>query len=129
MRKLTVALVLLAVLLLGQHRPAAAQTPTAGFSFTVPAGWNLLALPAGTNLSGVAGPLYTWQPGDTSYEVIQPSRGTKNGLGYWVYYPAPTKVTLAAGSMATMQLSMSAGQWAMLGAPSGMLGEAHITGI
>ena len=82
-------------------------------------GWNLVALPAGTNLSGLAGPLYTWQAGDTGYETIQLSQGTKTGLGYWAYVPARTTLTLAAGSNTSTQISLPAGQWDMIGDPSG----------
>jgi hypothetical protein len=65
---------------------------------TFPAGWNLVSFPAGTNHSNVQGPLYTLQAGDTSYEVIQPSQGTKNGVDCWVYLAAPTSITLGAGT-------------------------------
>lgn len=119
MAKLAIAVFALALIVLGSGGHALAQTPTPPQTVTYAAGWNLVAFPAGTSLAGIQGSLYTWQPGDTSYEIVQPSQGAKNGLGYWVYFPSKTTVTLAAGSNATMQVTLPAGQWAMLGDPSG----------
>jgi hypothetical protein len=118
-RKLVIPRIALVLLLPGPGGHARAQTPPAGMGIEFSAGWNVVSLPAGTNLSGVQGPLYTLQPGDTSYEAVQPSQGTKNGVGYWAYFPAPTLIYLGAGSTAPMQVSLPAGQWVMLGDPSG----------
>lgn len=129
LQKLTIALVVLVGFLLSQHHPAAAQTPTAGLSIAFPAGWNLVSFPAGTSLSSLPGPLYTLQPGDTNYEVVQPSQGSKNGVGYWAYFAAPTTLILGAGSTASMQVALPPRQWAMLGNPSGGSEFAKISGI
>ena len=107
------------LLVLGRGGFARAQAPTAPQTFTYSAGWHLAAFPSGTNLSAITGPLYTWQPGDTSYETVQPSQGAKNGLGYWAYFASPTTITLAAGSNTPTQLNLPAGQWAIAGDPSG----------
>lgn len=129
MRKLVATMVILLAFLLSADRIAQAQTPIAGLSIAFPAGWNLVSIPAGTNLSSLPGPLYTLQPGDTSYEVIQPSQGSKNGVGYWAYFAAPTTLTLGAGSTASMQVALPPRQWAMLGNPSGGSEFAKISGI
>lgn len=107
------------LLVLGRGSSARAQAPIAPQTLTYSAGWHLVAFPSGTNLSGIVGPLYTLQPGDTSYETIQTSQGTKNGLGYWAYFASPTAITLAAGTTTQVQLNLPAGEWAMVGDPSG----------
>lgn len=119
MRKGATCLLALMLALLGRQPHGHAQTLTSGIEVTFPAGWNLVSLPAGTSLSGIAGPLYTFQPGDTSYETVQPAQGTRSGVGYWAYFPADTTVTLATGNNAPMQMPLPAGQWVMIGDPSG----------
>jgi len=58
--------------------------PTAppGVTVTYAAGWNIVAGPSGTTVTGASGSVYTLQPGDASYETL-PSGGTlKPGAGY-----------------------------------------------
>ncbi len=102
--------------------PTPAATPATnsdGASLTFPAGWNLVSLPPDTDLSTISGPLYTWQPGDTDYETIDPANGTSYGFGYWAYFSASTQVTLGSGKTDFFALLAPAGQYVMLGDPSG----------
>lgn len=75
--------------------------PTLGPTVTYQAGWNLVAGPAGTVLTGAAGSLYTYQANDSSYEVLPVSTALTAGVGYWAYFPSTTMVTQAASSVQT----------------------------
>lgn len=96
---------------------------------TYSAGWNVAAFPQGANLNGVAAPLYTLQPGNGAYQMIQPSQimnpvmntlcPTPYGLGYWAFFPAATQVTPAAGAGCQYEVRVPAGRWIMVGDPSG----------
>jgi hypothetical protein len=103
--------------------PAArAQTPTTssgGTTVTYAAGWNLVALPPSTDLSKIKSSLFTIQPGDTDYETIDPKQGTQSGFGYWAYFAASTSMTLSAGSGDFYAVLAPAGQYIMVGNPSG----------
>lgn len=96
--------------------PPAAATPP-GITVTYAAGWNIVAGPTGTTISGAAAPLYTLQPGDTNYETLAPSAGLKPGAGYLAYLPASTSATLpvVSGGSATVQLPP--GQFVLIGNP------------
>lgn len=117
-------LALLAGSLLLVGAPSArAQTPapataSPGNTVTYAAGWNLVAFPQLTDLSQVAGPLYTMQAGDTDYETIDPTQGTQTGFGYWAYFASSGSVTLndAGPFFATLA---PAGSYIMVGNPSG----------
>ena len=93
-------------------------TPIQNETVTFQAGWNLVSGPAGTVLTGAAGPvstfqpggtsntvcpittamtassLYTFQPGDTSYEVCPVTTPLRANIGYWAFFPTVTTVTL-----------------------------------
>src|SRR5580700_1419191 len=90
------------------------------------AGWNLIAAPPGTNFSA-ASTLYTAQPNDPGYEQVQAGDGTLEGFGYWAYVSAADAsgysrpVTLAQGDSAPYSINVPAGQWVLVGDPSGML--------
>jgi hypothetical protein len=99
----------------GQTAPTTQIAQTAAYG----AGWNLIAAPAGTDLSGATGPLYTLQPGDSGYQTVQQSTGTLTGLGYWADFSATATVGLAAGSNAPYSVDAPAGQFVMIGDPSG----------
>jgi hypothetical protein len=102
------------------------KAQAAGATRKYAAGWNLIAAPTGTNVS-VASSLYTAQPNDSGYEQSQPGDGTVSGFGYWAYvssvdssgYSRP--VQLAAGGSAPYTVPVPAGQWVMVGDPSGSM--------
>ena len=83
------------------------------------AGWNLIAAPQSTDLSSAIPPLFTLQPGDGGYEAVQPDAGTQAGLGYWAYFPASATVNVAQGSNSAYSVDAPAGQFIMVGGPSG----------
>jgi hypothetical protein len=64
------------------------------------------------------GPLYTYQPGDSAYETVDPSSGALAGYGYWAYFDHPTSATLSGTSVNSASVHILGGQFAMLGNPS-----------
>lgn len=88
------------------------------FSLTYPSGWNLIAWPAGSQISGAGGPLYTWQPGDSSYEVLSAGILTSTGMGYWANFPTTTTEALPYSAKLHMSRYLPAGQYVMIGDPS-----------
>jgi hypothetical protein len=119
------ALLGLAIVVTGASNIARAQS--AGATVNYPAGTSLVSGPPGSNFSAVDGPLSTLQSGDQSYESVQPSTGTTTGFGYWAQFDAPASVQLGAGSPAPYSAPASAGQWILIGDPSGTL-PATVTG-
>jgi hypothetical protein len=85
-------------------------------SVTYQPGWNLVGLPAGALLSPSNGVLFTWQPGDTSYEMLA-GANLRPGYGYWRYFSVATTVTLPPSSLLRMQRSIPPGQLALVGNP------------
>jgi len=83
-----------------------------------PAGWNLVGAPGGTPFTRANSPLYTWQPGDTEYEVLRAALGVQGGYGYWVYFAQPTTLALTGISAPTASLMVPAGDFVMVGNPS-----------
>jgi hypothetical protein len=83
-----------------------------------PAGWNMVGATTGTVLQGTEGPLYTWQAGDTDYEVLPHDTPLEAGVGYWAFFPQPTSVTLASVIPAYLTIPLPAGQWIMVGSAS-----------
>lgn len=87
-----------------------------GVSVTYKAGWNLVGGPDGTNVQGV-GNLYTL--GGGGYTTSAGTDPVSGGKGYWAYYAADTTVTLNGAGLATATVPAPAGQYVMIGNPSG----------
>jgi len=77
-----------------------------GLALSFRAGWNLVAGPAGTIITGNEGPLYTSQRGDTAYEVVSSGTPFGAGLGYWAYFTTATtnSIPLTGGESLTAVL-------------------------
>ena len=101
----------------------AGRVPSA-LGYTLPQGWNLIANPGGTLTSG---PAYTWQANDTAYEVSPAGSPLAAGFGYWVYVPQLSGLPLPAGQTRPATIFAPAGQYVMIGDPSGIL-AANVTG-
>src|SRR5690348_8222202 len=54
---------------------------------TYPAGWNLIGGPDGSTVSGAMGSLFTFQAGDTAYQVVDTAAPLSACWGYWAYFP------------------------------------------
>jgi PKD repeat protein len=100
--------------------PAAAPAPvTAGAPVVrYPAGWNLVAGPAGTSFPQALGVLYTWQPGDSTYETLPSAAGVQAGAGYWAYFPQAVSVNMGGTSTDTALINLSPGEVVLAGNPS-----------
>src|SRR5437660_27597 len=64
-----------------------ARSAQAQAAITYPPGWNLVSGPVGSTLNGASGNLYTLQPGDDRYEVLNVSTPLQACWGYWAYFP------------------------------------------
>src|SRR5580704_11481442 len=73
-------------------------------------GWNLVADPGGTVS---AGPVYTLQANDQTYETLLPGTALAAGLGYWVPVPTYSGLPLGGGQ-AKATIIAPAGQWVMV---------------
>lgn len=79
------------------------------------AGWNLVAGPSGTRLSGVDGDLLTLAAGGATYESIPASTPLTGGAGYWAYFAADTQVPVPVTPAQAQNLSLTAGSWTIAG--------------
>jgi len=127
MRRLTIyaAIIGIGLGLFGSRIPALAQTggQTAAYS----AGLNLVSGPPGTDFTAAQGVLSTYQSGDRSYESVPAASGTSVGYGYWAQFGGQSKVQLTEGSDAPYSARVLAGQWVLIGDPSGTH-PAKVTG-
>src|SRR5690349_5964673 len=112
--RLLVLVVLLGLgLLWGAHGTRAATG-----SVTYPAGWNLVSAPVGATFTQAQGSIYTFQLGDTRYQVQSTAVGASGSWGYWAYFPRATSVTLGGISQDSGSVVAPAGGWIMIGSPS-----------
>jgi len=86
-------------------------------SATYQPGWNLVAGPAGDQISGASSSLFTFQPGDTAYETLSAASPLQAGYGYWSQFPGITTVTVPASGTTPTYRSIPAGQIALIGNP------------
>ena len=89
--------------------------PAPGATVTYAAGWNLVAGPTGTMISGNAGPLYTFQAGNTNYQVIPNGTALTAPQGYWAYFPTATSQGIPKASPQSLTIQLPAGQFVMIG--------------
>lgn len=89
----------------------------AGVQVFYPAGWNVVAGPAGTTFSQASSILYTFQ-GDV-YTFAPNTQGVTEGWGYWANFPSDTMVTLTGAGSASYSTTLGPGQWRLVGNPSG----------
>ena len=89
-----------------------------GVPVTYQPGWNIVAGPSGTIITGNVGPLYTFQAGNTAYQVISNGTPLVAGQGYWAFFSAATTVSLPIASPQGMTVTMPAGQFIQVGNPT-----------
>jgi hypothetical protein len=70
--------------------------------------------------------LYTYQPGDTNYEVLGADEPLVQPEGYWAYFGSTGYETLPVRGPQTLTLNLPALQWVMIGNPRGT--PATVTG-
>lgn len=93
-------------------------TSAGGMSVPVQASWNLVGGPTGTVL-GASGPLYSLGAGDSAYVSSPADAPITGGRGYWAYFAAATSVRLNGAGESSTTVQAPAGQWLMVGNPSG----------
>lgn len=108
---------------------------TAGAS-TVPAGWNLVGGPSGWNLQAepdlaplpsLLGSFYTYQAGDSDYEIIPVNVPLLAGIGVWAHLSSPMPVLQTPGSfLVYVTIPLPPNHWVMIGNPG--LGPARVAG-
>jgi len=116
MRRLVLALLIVG--LFGSH-----QAPRSVGAVNYAAGWNLVAGPQGSTLSGATGNIYTLQPGDTDYQTFDAGSALHLGWGYWAYFPTGGGITFPGGvatenDYTTYTVHRDPVQFTMLGNPS-----------
>lgn len=97
--------------------PAANVTPVAGIVVTYPAGWNIVAGPSGTVVSGAVGSFYTMQTGDATYETLPLSTPLKAGVGYLAFFPATAQSNIPPASPSSTTVQLAPGQFVLIGNP------------
>lgn len=93
---------------------------------TYPAGWNIVAGPSGTTISGSPAPLFAFPPGASSYQTLPAGSSLQAGSGYWAYFTTSTSTTLAFGGSGTSTVYLAPGQFTLIGNPGD--GAATVSG-
>jgi hypothetical protein len=86
----------------------------------------MVAGPPGIGLSGYVGPLYTYQPGDTDYEILGADEPLVPSEGYWAYFGGTGYQMLPVSGSRSLTLNLPALQWVMIGNSRGT--SATVTG-
>jgi len=86
-----------------------------GFSVSYAAGWNIVAGPTGSTITGNSGPLYSFQPGDTAYQVDPAGSPLTGGAGAWAYFNSGTTTTIGLVNAGSVSVQLPAGQYVMIG--------------
>jgi len=84
---------------------------------TYPAGWNRIAGPQGTIITGNQGPLYTLRAGESAYEVVPSGTPLQAGLGYWAYFPQSMTETLPIATSEPITVPLVPNGSVMIGDP------------
>ncbi len=90
-----------------------------GPSVTYQPGWNVVSGPAGTVFAQAGGVLYTFQAGNSNYSSIPSTQGVDAGKGYWAFFNSSVTVSLNGAGSTSASVPAAAGQWVMIGNPSG----------
>jgi hypothetical protein len=88
-----------------------------GFAVSYAVGWNIVAGPTGTTLTGTSGPLYTWGSGATAYGTQPSGSALSSGAGAWAYFDAGTSTTIGLANPGSITVQLPAGQFVMIGNP------------
>lgn len=102
----------------------------AGVEITFMQGWNMvggIGGGVGTPLQGVDGPLYTFDPEQSTYVAVDPASPLRADTGYWAYFDAPTTDVASASMPLPVTVQAPAGKWIMIGNPSAVA-SAEVSG-
>jgi hypothetical protein len=101
----------------GQGKAQPALAATTGTTVHYASGWNLVAAPTGTVLSGVSGRLLGFGPVSNGYAEMA-SSGIVGGRAVWAYFAAATDVTMGATAATYTQMLLPPNHFALIGNPS-----------
>jgi len=91
--------------------------PPTGQSATYQPGWNIAGVPSGTVMPVDA---FIWDPAAFRYLRVAAGTPLRAGRGYWVNFAATQTVPLAATTRTREDVQAPAGQWILVGNPSGL---------
>jgi hypothetical protein len=97
-----------------------------GFPVAWTSGWTIVGGPTGTLVTGALGPLYTFQAGDTVYEIIPSGSALTQPQGYWAFFNAAVAGTVPLSGPQTLTVALPPSQWVMIGNPGNS--PATVTG-
>lgn len=98
--------------------PTPTPTPVlGGMPISYAAGWNIVAGPSATVVTGNLGPLYTFQAGNISYQTLPNGSSLTAGQGYWAFFPDTTISSIPFVGPQLITVTLPAGQWVMVGNP------------
>ena len=98
--------------------PSPTPTATPGCAtVSYAAGYNLVAGPAGTVLSGALGSLFSFQASDTTYETLPVSMALMPPEGYWAFFGSATTVSLPCVTGTSVTVTLPANHFIMVGNP------------
>jgi hypothetical protein len=119
LRGLLLLTALLAALTLRAHGqpPAHAATRAGGATAHYAAGWNIVAAPTGTVLTGVSGSLLGFGPTSSNYTEVA-STSIVGGRAVWAYFAGATDVALDTTAATFSQTVLPPNHFAMIGNPS-----------
>lgn len=113
-RVLLFAAIVLATLFLAFGRPSSTRAATILYQ----PGYELIAGPTGTLVSGVAGSLYTIDLQSGQFKAVDPTLPLQGGVGYFANFTDLTNVRLAPDDGQPATINAPAGQWLLVGNPS-----------
>ncbi|MHB8574196.1 MAG: hypothetical protein ACYDCQ_02595 [Dehalococcoidia bacterium] len=121
MRHWPLLLCLLALTTFGVDRPTHASSVT----LPLAPGWQLIAGPTGSRVSGAVGPLYTWPLGAQAYQAVDAGAPLQGGVGYWAFMAEAGTLSLGTDQPAATA-GLLPGGWQLIGNP--FLSDAPLQG-
>src|SRR5947209_8024284 len=98
------------VIVLAPRQSQAAQRQGELTRVQFSAGWNIVAVPTGTELTGTGGPQYAFGPDGTGYVTVHAGE-IVGGRAVWAYFPGDTEQELGRTAATYTRLLTPADQW------------------
>jgi PKD repeat protein len=100
--------------------PTNQSTANQGTPVSYAAGWNLIAGVQGLGGASVLSGPFSYSPSSNTYSAIAAGQALQGSSGYWVDLSAPATVYLAATGTQPMTADLPAGQYTLIGNPTGV---------
>ncbi len=118
----------LTLLMLAMLAVLGAARTSAVHAAAYPAGWNLVAGPAGTTFPGALA-IYSFPSGASTYVARSVNGPAVTGAGYWAYYAQSSAPAFAGNPTAcSIAIPAQAKEWFLAGNPSAT-NQARISGV